>query len=60
MDQANVSAFEEGAPLSPETWAEQEFGSLHQEEQQASLLLQVKEEEGQEMWRQLLTCIFSL
>ncbi|XP_042362626.1 zinc finger protein 568-like isoform X2 [Plectropomus leopardus] len=46
-DQSSVSAFEEGAPLSPETWCPQKFSNVHQEDHQASLLLQVKQEEEQ-------------
>lgn len=54
MDQPSVSAIEEDAPLSPEPWYQQELGSLDQEDQQTSLLLQVKEEEEeQETCRQV-------
>jgi len=48
MDQPSVSAIEEDAPLSPEPWYQQELGSLDQEDQQTSLLLQVKEEEEEQ------------
>lgn len=52
MDQPSISVFEEEVPLSPEPWCQQELSSLNQEHQQASLLLQVKEEQEQEMQRQ--------
>ena len=52
MDQPSISVFEEEVPLSPEPWCQQELGGLNQEHQQASLLLQVKEEQEQEMRRQ--------
>ncbi|XP_068567186.1 zinc finger protein 250-like [Cebidichthys violaceus] len=45
IDQPSVSAIEEEVPLSPEPWCQPELGSLDQENQQASLLLHVKEEE---------------
>ncbi|XP_068431773.1 zinc finger protein 853-like isoform X2 [Clinocottus analis] len=48
IDQPSVSAMEEDAPLSLEPWCQQELGSLDQEDQHASLLLQVKEEEEEE------------
>lgn len=51
VDQLPVSAFEE-APLSPEPWCQQELGSLGHEDQQTSLLLQIKEEKEKEMWKQ--------
>lgn len=52
VNQPSVSAFEEEVPLSPETWSQQ-FSSLNQETHQASLLLQVKQEEEQGMCRQV-------
>lgn len=45
MDQPSV-------PLSPEPWCQQDVSSLNREDQQASLLLTVKEEKEQEMQRQ--------
>ncbi|XP_040909997.1 zinc finger protein sens-like isoform X2 [Toxotes jaculatrix] len=52
IDHPSVSVFEEEVPLSPEPWCQQELGSLDQEDQEASQVLQVKEEEGEEMWSQ--------
>ncbi|XP_031709577.1 uncharacterized protein LOC116387023 isoform X3 [Anarrhichthys ocellatus] len=62
IDQPSVSAIEEEAPLSPEPWSQQELGSLDQEDQQASLLLHVKEEQ-QDICRQGLVeelCMLNL
>ncbi|KAM6904273.1 uncharacterized protein PEZ65_018948 [Lycodopsis pacificus] len=53
IDQPSVSAIEKEALLSPEPWSQQELGSLDQEDQQTSLLLHVKEEEEQEICRQV-------
>ncbi|XP_039976839.1 zinc finger and SCAN domain-containing protein 21-like isoform X2 [Xiphias gladius] len=50
IDQPSVC--EEEVPLSPKPWCQQEPGSLDQDDQQASLLFQVKEEQEEEMWRQ--------
>ncbi|GLD57828.1 zinc finger and SCAN domain-containing protein 21-like isoform X5, partial [Lates japonicus] len=50
IDQPSV--FEEEVPLSPEPWCQHELGSLDQEGQKASLLLQVKTEQEEETWRQ--------
>lgn len=38
--------------MSPEPWRQQELGSFCHEDQQTSLLLQIKEEKEQEMWKQ--------
>ncbi|XP_062291423.1 uncharacterized protein si:ch211-10d23.5 [Scomber scombrus] len=53
MDQPSMSVFEEDIPLSPEPWCQQDVSSLNREDQQASLLLEVKEEQEQEMQRQV-------
>lgn len=40
--------------MSPETWCEQELGSLGHKDQQTTLLIQIKgeEEQEQEIWKQ--------
>ncbi|XP_038580166.1 zinc finger and BTB domain-containing protein 49-like isoform X2 [Micropterus salmoides] len=50
IDHPSLIAFEEDVPLSPEPWCQQGLSSLHQEDPQSSLLLQIKDEE-EEMWR---------
>lgn len=51
MDQPSISVSEE-VPLTPVDSYQQEVNSLNQEDQQAMLLLKVKEEQDQGMQRQ--------
>ncbi|XP_073319225.1 uncharacterized protein [Pagrus major] len=49
-NQTPVAVFEEGAPLSSEPWCQQNLDSL---DQQSPVLVQIKDEQKLEMWRQV-------